>query len=204
MPYRIYTVEKMQATKFGMLQPLELVEEGEVPHKNKWRCVCDCGGEVVLKERTITKLVGGRGRNCGCLNKMRTPGENHPHFRGYKGLSGRYMATIKQGAKARNLEFSITAEEAWNLYEKQNRKCALSGVPITMASRSDGPEYHLIQTASLDRIDSSIGYPVENLQWVHKRVNFMKQEMSDEEFVEWCRTITQHQGRAEETSDPVI
>jgi hypothetical protein len=45
-------------------------------------------------------------------------------------------------------------------------------------------------TASLDRIDSSKGYTLGNIQWVHKWVNLMKQDMTDQEFIEWCKTIT--------------
>ena len=38
-------------------------------------------------------------------------------------------------------------------------------------------------TASLDRIDSSKGYIKGNVQWVHKNINYMKQEMTNEEFL---------------------
>lgn len=44
-------------------------------------------------------------------------------------------------------------------------------------------------TASLDRIDSSKGYIEGNVQWVHKRINKMKLDDSDTEFIEWCRLI---------------
>ena len=47
------------------------------------------------------------------------------------------------------------------------------------------------QTASLDRIDSNLDYIEGNVQWVHKRVNAMKSDMSTKEFLEWC-TLVHH------------
>jgi hypothetical protein len=44
-------------------------------------------------------------------------------------------------------------------------------------------------TASLDRIDSSKGYIIGNVQWAHKMVNRMKNDMPQEEFIEFCRDI---------------
>ena len=47
-------------------------------------------------------------------------------------------------------------------------------------------------TASLDRIDSSKGYIEGNVQWVHKRVNLMKGNMSTENFIEWCNLVVKN------------
>jgi hypothetical protein len=47
-------------------------------------------------------------------------------------------------------------------------------------------------TASLDRIDSSKGYVEGNVQWVHKRINIMKNDLSDSEFIEWCRVVSKN------------
>lgn len=43
--------------------------------------------------------------------------------------------------------------------------------------------------ASLDRIDSLKGYAEGNVQWVHKTVDQMKWNLSQEELVKWCRLI---------------
>lgn len=51
------------------------------------------------------------------------------------------------------------------------------------------------QTASLDRKDSLRGYEPDNVQWVHKTVNLIKWELSEEEFLEWCSKITKHKGK---------
>jgi len=50
---------------------------------------------------------------------------------------------------------------------------------------------YYLQTASLDRIDSSKGYVLDNVQWVHKRVNFLKRDYSEKELLFWCNAISE-------------
>jgi hypothetical protein len=76
-------------------------------------------------------------------------------------------------------------EYVWNLFLSQDRKCALSGIPIGFQDRSGS-------TASLDRIDNSKGYVIGNVQWVHKDVNIMKHTHSQDYFIGLCATIASH------------
>lgn len=53
--------------KFNRLTVVE--EVGENNHKNVlWKCICDCGNEIVLKASVI---VNGYTKSCGCLQKER-------------------------------------------------------------------------------------------------------------------------------------
>ncbi|WP_238595034.1 hypothetical protein, partial [Nocardia seriolae] len=45
---------------------------------------------------------------------------------------------------------------------------------------------------TLDRIDSSKGYAIDNVQWVHKDVNMIKWELSEEVFLATCLEIVNH------------
>lgn len=120
----------------------------------------------------------------------------HKHFawKGYEEISGGHWCDIRKSAKrrSRKIEFNITIEEAWDLYIKQNRKCALSGVDIWFSPI--GGRRHKKTTASLDRIDSSLGYSVDNCQWVHKEVNMMKMSLKEEKFIKWCELIFKNKG----------
>jgi hypothetical protein len=51
-------------------------------------------------------------------------------------------------------------------------------------------------TASLDRVDSSKGYIQGNIQWIHKRLNWMKGDMSELEFRQWCKRVVDHKKTA--------
>ena len=45
-------------------------------------------------------------------------------------------------------------------------------------------------SASLDRIDSDDYYHKNNIQWIHKDIQCMKWNKSEEEFIKWCKIIT--------------
>jgi hypothetical protein len=52
---------------------------------------------------------------------------------------------------------------------------------------------YLDNTASLDRIDSSLGYVRGNVQWLHKDVNWMKNTLDQDRFIELCKAIVNHE-----------
>lgn len=141
-------------------------------HRNPiYYYVCECGGKGKKYPSNIKK------KTCNCIEK-----------RCYKSLTGLYWSGLKCGAKSRNLEFSIDIKETYELLEKQNFKCSLSGVDIKLGKNKD------TKTASLDRIDSKNGYTKDNIQWVHKIVNKIKQNIPEKEFIEWCNLISKHKG----------
>jgi dCMP deaminase len=107
-------------------------------------------------------------------------------YKGYENLSGKYWYDIKYNAKKRGISFSdkLTIKYAWDLFIKQNKKCALSGLDIELY-----PDIKTRNTASLDRINNSKGYSKCNIQWLHKSVNTLKYKMTNEETIELCRKI---------------
>ena len=111
-------------------------------------------------------------------------------WKGYKDISFTYWSQINRGAADRDYEFDITIDQNWSLYERQGRRCAISGVDINI---EPGTTRRYKNTASLDRIDSSLGYTLGNIQWVHKMVNKIKNDLPQDEFIGWCKLITDNQ-----------
>ena len=70
----------------------------------------------------------------------------------------------------------------------QRFRCSLSGLPIRLPTDT----YDKASTASLDRIDSSKGYIPGNVQWVHKKINMMKNRLPDSEFIALCAAVVKH------------
>ena len=108
-------------------------------------------------------------------------------YKGYKEISGTFWYTFINSAKVRNIDVEIDINYIWDLFLKQNRKCALSGEDIYFPKM-----WAEKGTASLDRIDSSKGYIKGNVQWVHKYVNLMKNRLTQEYFLELCNKITKY------------
>jgi hypothetical protein len=114
--------------------------------------------------------------------------KKHFNWKGFGNIGSEFFSLIRGSAEKRKLIFKITIEEVWNLFLKQNRKCALTGLELVFGNYKKGEE----RTASLDRIDSSIGYEINNLQWVHKNINRMKLWHSNNQFIEYCRLVDNH------------
>ena len=108
---------------------------------------------------------------------------------GYEKISDSHFGRIKKAAECRELAFEITRDYIYSLYILQKGLCKLSGVKITLPKNYSGL-LNDENTASLDRIDSSKGYIIGNVQWVDKHVNLMKLNMPDLEFIKWCKIIT--------------
>ncbi len=135
-----------------------------------WLCKCKCGKEKLIRSYNLSH---GYTKSCGCINVKR-----------HGDITGSYFSAIKYHAKSRNLVFGLKIEDVWELFLKQNKKCAISGVEINFDTKIRGNT-----TASLDRIDSEKGYVAGNVQWVHKDVNQMKSNRNEIEFLKWIDTI---------------
>ena len=109
--------------------------------------------------------------------------------RSHHTIPGRYLYNLKHSAKLRNLEFNLTLDQLWELFIRQNKTCALSGISIGF--HKPGEKY-TTQTASVDRIDSNLGYTINNIRWVHKDINYMKMDLTDDRFFYLCKEIIKH------------
>lgn len=95
-------------------------------------------------------------------------------------------------AKYRNQEVNITLDDLLEQWNKQDGKCFYSGVKLIHPIRIKDEGF--IYMASLDRINSSIGYLVGNIQFISAAANMAKNKMSHEQMVEFCKLISQNWG----------
>lgn len=160
--------------------------------KSHWECTCDCG---IKKTVSAADLQKGKTKRCfSCstiyLNKQRrsTP------------LTNTFWNKIERNGKVRSLEFTITKEEAYELYLEQGGKCKYTNIPLLFPSsttKSDG-------TASLDRIDNTKGYIKGNLQWVHKKVNQIKMDLEEKDFIFICHLVSENNIKPDQDRKSVV
>jgi hypothetical protein len=166
---------EMIGKKFGKLIVTKELGKNKNGHI-RYLCQCDCGNscEVFGTHLRQNKIV-----SCKCNNK-------------FDGVSGdMWYKIIKSGIKRRtkrsNLEVNITKEYVNQLFFEQNGKCKLSGIDISLPITWRDRTY----SASLDRIDSNLGYVVGNVQWVHKHINVMKNVFPEEMFLYLCNKVSE-------------
>lgn len=135
----------------------------------------------IIKSARASKTHRYRCSECGIEKDFNKKPKSCNHSVGYNLDSIwaniiRSALGIKSGRK--RLDIDISKQYIERLYFEQGKKCAISGVNITLGN-----------DASLDRIDSALGYIKENVQWVHKDINIMKGTYSEEYFIEVCKNV---------------
>lgn len=186
---KISLVEDLTGKRFGWLIALSYVKNDKFD-KAIWKVRCDCGKEKNINASGMKAEIV---HSCGCYKRKKLS-------TGYKDISGSWWRRLYKAAIQRGFDFNITLEEVWNLFIKQNKKCALSGVNLVMYPNND--KYYL-QTASLDRINSMKGYHINNIQWVHKRINFLKRNYPEEELLYWASKIVKHKGFSKDINQQI-
>lgn len=173
-----YNKEELENKTFGKWVVLEYL--GIFNRDSECLCRCECG--LVKKVKTY-HLVNGYSTQCiKCGQKPRE----------YKdGIGQAIWNIIIRRSKIKNIDLNISKDYAYALYLKQNKKCALTGIDIKLPMC--GTDYLKKDwSASLDRIDSSVGYIEGNVQWVHKDINRMKNIYSQNYFIHMCGQVFRH------------
>lgn len=161
---------------------------------------CSCGN---TSEVSAYSLVARKSNKCKvCVGKLapKPPilsGTANAGYRGTQNISKDYFSGVRRKAEKRNYEFSVSIEDLQNQWDLQNGKCAYTGVQLICARASKStsfvnPYEALSNKASLDRIDSTIGYTPGNIEWVSATINSMKTRLSEKVFLEIIANIYNH------------
>jgi hypothetical protein len=149
--------------------------EGKNKHSHhiwKWLCLF-CHNEYG------PSTIGHLKRSTKCIHC--NSGENNKKWKGYKELTGSWLFQYRHDAKKKNRDWLVSPEYLWNKWLEQNGRCAYTGIDL-----------HHGENASLDRVDSSLGYIEGNVQWVHRNINRMKSNFTDKEFVNMCEQVSKY------------
>lgn len=93
-------------------------------------------------------------------------------------------------AKKRFKEVTITLEDLLEVWNNQDGICKYTGLKLLHPKDSKG--YSMMYKASLDRVDSSLGYIKGNIQFISATANLAKGTMTHEGMLTFCKIITEH------------
>jgi hypothetical protein len=137
----------------------------------KHYCSLNCLGEANTKNLGV---YVGRGNVANFKGKTRR--DKYSGFREF----------IRR-AKQRNNLGNLTLNDLLEQWNKQNSTCPYTGIQLKLpVFRKRLP---LFEMASLDRIDSSKPYEKSNVVFVSAPINYMKNIMTEEETVAYCKKI---------------
>jgi len=113
-----------------------------------------------------------------------------------------HLKVMKKSAKRRKHECSVTLADLKELWEKQKGICPYTGWNLLLLpSTTDYQNATLtIDRASVDRIDSSLGYIPENIQFVAVIANFAKNIFIDQDLIKFCQDVYRYRILGEDNS----
>jgi hypothetical protein len=98
-----------------------------------------------------------------------------------------FLQNAKKSAKKRNQAFDLEIPDIVGFWNDQNMVCAYSGLEMTL-------EAGKLNTVSIERIDSNIGYTKDNTILVCQAINRMKSDFSYNDFYMLCQAVTKFLG----------
>lgn len=206
---------------------LDLVDtdfEGNKLKNKKFVCECRCG-KIYLGQpcHLLKEVYSEMPTSCGCITYNGVPSNSREHKREYATLTyKRTYSSLKNTARKRKLEVSITFEQFVEISKKQCFYCekityknAYKHIDEPMFKKTSNNDLKLrvskdmekdvdkytVPCSGLDRIDSKKGYTLENILPCCTRCNIIKHTASIDEFfshIERILTVKKQRELSEE------
>lgn len=170
--------------RFGALT---VVEEGGYDARNrraKWRCRCDCGGEIVTFARYLQR---GSRVDCGCGDADRHRANGSKRLKPEAYLTAVYHE-YRGNAQRRGLPFTLTRDDVKKLVLSP---CAYCGAPPSRLLAD-----HKVAVSGIDRRRNGEGYASDNAVACCWPCNAMKREMDEDTLLVHIQRIATKTGRA--------
>lgn len=169
----------------NIVKSKNVLKDGSWTHSGKFKekpCVV-CGA--------IFKPKSGVHKHCSekCKGKWKYITGVETTENQYRKISGnwsRYFARLKCRTGKR---INLTVQDLTTLLEKQNNKCALSGIELTCVLEKS---VRCQTNASIDRIIAGGEYSIENIQLVCSVLNRLRIDTPINEFIEWCKKVAKY------------
>lgn len=98
-----------------------------------------------------------------------------------------FLQNAKKSAAKRQQVFALTIDDIVKCWEEQQGVCAYSGRQMTLDAGQ-------LETVSIERIDSAVGYTPENTILVCQAINRMKSDFGFDNFYNLCRDVASFLG----------
>lgn len=155
-----------------------------------YECLCICGKLFVSRADHIRS---GLCKSCGCISVQLTAAAHVlPNNRG--AINDVYRG-YKSNARNRNLSFCLTPNEFEFLIFKDCFYCGT--LPATRTWKVDKAVPYSLSCNGIDRLNSNLGYSIDNCVPCCPQCNFAKSNLSLEDFRKWIAQLVEFSTRVE-------
>jgi len=155
--------------RYGMLAVIE--RAGTVRGRSRWLVRCDCGTELVLSR---VRFANAGKSSCGC-----------------RALAANTVSEVwrryKRQAAERGFEFNLSKEQVEQIIF---RNCSYCLCPPMNRHEPAAKPYN-----GIDRVDSSLGYEMENVTPCCAQCNRAKSNYALADFFKWVDAVHSHSVR---------
>ncbi len=95
-----------------------------------------------------------------------------------------YLSTCRRNAALRK-QCHLTTDDIVRIWEAQDGRCVLTGIKLAAYN-------HPMFAVSMDRIDHTDNYSIDNVRLVIKSINLARGSRTDSELLEWLETTKNH------------
>lgn len=113
----------------------------------------------------------------------------------------------KRNAEASGKAWEVPIEYLEEVFMSQGCRCALTGqslIPVPRRTDARDADYDNNDLMSLDRIDSSVGYIVGNVQITSWLANRIKNDLSMPDLLAFCKQVIAYKERKEVSSEESV
>lgn len=188
-------------TKLTVLSKSDRTDKG---FRTYWNCKCECGEEKVIRG---TCLRHGEIRSCGCLHRHTTGAINRKDPGAVTWTN--FRVSYRANAQRKNRSFDLTEEQFKEIAEKNCHYCGSAPRLMNYYLKADNQTKKLgrsrkvnqtqidaswIKANGIDRIDSTMGYTINNCVPCCSNCNMFKNDLSVDEFLNHVNKIVSFQG----------
>ncbi len=166
--------------------------------KHLWLCKCDCGNEKIV---CADNLSSGKSKSCGCLKKefLAKSGNQYALFENREeAILRKQYSHLKQRHKKNNMIGEIMDYETFA--KLSYSKCHYCGIEYSKILKDNLNESTskkflsdtVIKVNGIDRIDSTLGYTIENSVPCCSHCNCAKHIMTLDEFMNWIKKVYEY------------
>lgn len=165
-------------TRYGKLQTFTSFRR---KGRKYWHCICDCGGSKDVYEWS---LKSGRTKSCGCIKRGQSVEQCEKRKIPENGsAANEIIYKYRLRCKKNGISWELTRDDCIKLFKGNCRYCG------ARPERARRVHTSVFIYNGIDRVNNSVGYTKENVASCCMRCNYMKSDLTLEEFYEHISKI---------------